>query len=287
MFQIWNQTFIGADTPFELAEIVILGAPFDGTASFRPGSRFGPQAVRTESEGIETYSPYQDMDLEDYQICDAGDMVLPFGDTEGALDQIQRAVTSIVDAGKAPFIVGGEHLITLPAFKAVLEKHPDLCLIHFDAHTDLREDYLGNPLSHATVIRRIWDLIGDNRIFQFGIRSGTREEFHWAKEHTGLSLHDFSGLDRAIKAIGDRPVYFTLDLDVLDPSIMPGTGTTEAGGVSFMELMRAIVSLSELNLVGMDMVELTPHLDISGVSTAVACKLVREMLLAMSKRSEL
>jgi agmatinase len=274
--------FIGCGAEFAKADIVLFGAPFDGTVTYRPGSRFAPSQMRIESYGLETYSPYQNKDLEDYKVFDAGDLDLPFGSKEKALDIIEKTVADIVKAKKKPFMIGGEHLVTLPAVKAVFDANPDLCILHFDAHTDLREAYIGEPLSHSTVLRRVWDILGDKHIWQFGIRSGTREEFEWAGEgHTFLKKFNLDGLDSAVYAIGNRPVYVTIDLDVLDPSIFPGTGTPEAGGVTFAELMNAICAMSGLNIVGADVVELSPHYDASGVSTAVACKVLRELLLMM------
>jgi agmatinase len=186
----------------------------------------------------------------------------------------------ILEKNKLPCMIGGEHLVTLGAFEQVYKRYPEVRVIHFDAHTDLREEYLGERLSHASVIRRIWDIIGDKKIYQFGIRSGEKNEFYWAKEHTILNKFNFEGLEEAIEECKEYPIYFTIDLDVLDPSIFSGTGTPEAGGVTFEELLTAICKVSELNIVGMDVNELAPNLDISGASTAVACKVVRELLLA-------
>ncbi len=275
------QTFLACDKDFDKSNIVLFGAPFDGTTSFRPGTRFGPNAIRQESFGIETYSPYQGRDLEDISVCDIGDLDLPFGNTERALSMIEETTSDIVNAKKLPVMVGGEHLVTLPAVSAVLKQYPDLCIIHLDAHTDLRDDYLGETLSHSSVIRRVWDKIGDGRIFQFGIRSGERHEFEFAKAHTFLQAFDLQGFETLPELLGNTPVYVTLDLDVLDPSIFCGTGTPEAGGVSFKELLSALLHLSKLNVVACDINELAPVYDQSGVSTAVACKLVREILLTL------
>lgn len=283
---MWNkniETFIGCEADFEEASIVLFGAPFDSTTSYRPGTRFASKTMRSESYGLETYSPYQDKDLEDIKVFDGGDLELPFGNTRRALNEIKRNTKAILEEGKLPCMIGGEHLVTLGAVEAVFGKYPDLHIIHFDAHTDLREDYLGEKLSHATVIRRVWDLVGDNRIFQFGIRSGERSEFYWAKEHTTLNKFNFNNLEEAIKSCEGKPVYFTIDLDVLDPSIFPGTGTPEAGGVSFLQLLDAINKVGKLNIVAMDINELSPGYDQSGVSTAVACKVLRELLLAIEK----
>ena len=283
---MWNkniQTFIGLEASFDEAECVIFGAPMDSTTSYRPGTRFASSSMRQESFGLETYSPYQDKDLEDIKVFDGGDLELPFGNPRKALDIIKVTTKTIIKANKLPCMIGGEHLVTLGAFEAVFEKYPEIRVIHFDAHTDLRDEYLGEKLSHASVIRRIYDLIGDNKIYQFGIRSGEREEFYFAREHTNLNKFNFTGLSKAIVACRGYPVYFTIDLDVLDPSVFPGTGTPEAGGVTFMELLEAMIVVSELNVVAMDINELSPVYDQSGGSTAVACKVLRELLLAMNK----
>lgn len=276
-------SFIGCESSFDDARIVLFGAPFDGTTSYRPGTRFAPAAIRRESYGIETYSPYQDKDLCDFNIFDSGDLEFPFGNTQKVLSMIEETAEEILKAEKLPFMIGGEHLVTLGTVRAVRKLYPDLKILHFDAHTDLREEYLGEALSHATVIRRCWDLVGDDSIWQFGIRSGEREEFYWAKEHTNLHPFDLNGLDKAVEALKGRPVYLTVDLDVLDPSQFCGTGTPEAGGATFKELLSALISLSGLNIVGADMNELSPTYDQSGASTALACKLLREMLLILSK----
>ena len=239
--------------------------------------------MRAESYGLETYSPYQDLDLEDIDIFDSGDLELCFGDTQKALEDIDNHTRKILDSGKLPLMIGGEHLVTLGAVRAVYEKYPDLHVIHFDAHADLRDEYLGATLSHASVIHRVWDMVGDDKIYQFGIRSGERAEFEWGKNHVKTQKFNFDGLDGVIESLRGKPVYFTIDLDVLDPSVFPGTGTPEAGGVSFTELLDAILKVSKLNIVGMDINELSPMLDASGASTAVALKVMRELLIAVYK----
>lgn len=271
-------TFIACDAAYEEAKAVIYGTPFDQTTSFRPGTRFASQTMRSESFGIETYSPYQDKDLLDIKVMDAGDIELPFGDVERSLGMIYQQAKQILEDGKMPVMIGGEHLVTLPQFKAVLEKYPDVHIIHFDAHADLRMDYLGQQLSHACVMRRCYELVGENRIFQFGIRSGERSEF----EVKGIYTHkfDLAPFPQIVEELKGKPVYFTLDLDVLDPSVFPGTGTPEAGGVTFKELLEAVMYLQKLKVVAFDVNELAPNYDHSGVSTAVACKILREILLA-------
>ena len=277
------QTFIACDSEYDDARIVLFGAGFDGTTSFRPGTRFGPSAIRNESFGIETYSPYQDRDMLDYSYFDSGDIELPFGSTRRVIEDIAGRAETILKDGKLPFMIGGEHLVTLGSVMAVKEKYDDLYIVHFDAHADLRDEYLDQQLSHACVLRRCWELVGDGQIFQFGIRSGDRDEFRFADEHTEMHKFSFDGLEEAVEGLRGKNVYFTIDLDVLDPSVFPGTGTPEAGGVTFEQLRKALTLVcSKLNIVGCDVNELSPVYDQSGVSTAVACKVIREMLLAMS-----
>ena len=277
------ETFIGCDNSYEESKIVLFGAPFDSTTSFRPGTRFASKAMRSESFGIETYSPYQDGDLEDFAVFDSGVLELPFGNTQRVLDQIEEHTAEILKDGKIPCMIGGEHLVTLGAMRAVVKQYPDVHIIHFDAHADLREDYLEERFSHATVLHRVWDLVGDGKIFQFGIRSGDRSEFVWAKDHVFTNKFNFHGLKEIVDQLKEKPVYFTLDLDVLDPSVFPGTGTPEAGGVSFQELLEAMIQVSHLNIVGFDVNELSPVYDQSGSSTAMACKVLRELLIAVMK----
>ncbi len=277
--------FISADCGFDEADAVVFGAPYDSTTSFRPGARFGTAAIRMESFGIETYSPYQRADLADRRIHDAGDLELPFGDPARPLAMIESEAARILDAGKMPALLGGEHLVTLGAVRAAAERHPDLRIIHFDAHADLRQDYLGNALSHACVIRRCHDILGDGRIWQFGIRSGTREEFDFmAAGHVVTEPFTLATLP-SLSFPENTPVYLTVDLDVLDPSEFPGTGTQEAGGVAFQQLLSAVLDVfRRFRVVAFDFVELAPHLDPSGRSTALACKILREALLAATAR---
>ena len=276
-----TETFLGCDADWEEAELVLYGAPFDSTTSFRPGTRFGSRAIRAESYGLELYSPYQDAELRG-RVLDSGDLELPFGDPAPALAMIEARAAEILQCGKVPFLLGGEHLVTLGAVRAAAKAHPDLHILHFDAHADLRADYLGSSLSHACVLRRCHELVGDHRIYQFGIRSGDKAEFDWGKGHVFTHKFDLEGLGEALDALQGKPVYLTVDLDVLDPSVFPGTGTPEPGGVSFDALRRAVTdACRRLNIVAADVNELSPHYDPSGISTAAACKIVREMLIAL------
>ncbi len=281
MMKVNTLTFIGCDTPYKDAKVTLFGAPFDGTTSYRPGARFAPQTIRIDSEGLETYSPYLDKDLTNEKIIDVGDIDVTFGNTQATLMSIKDMTTAILKDKKKPFMIGGEHLVTLPQFEAILEVHPNVNIIQFDAHTDLRDEYCGEPLSHATVIKKIHNLIGDGRVYQFGIRSGTKAEFEFAASRTYLEKFTVNTISNIVNELKDIPIYITIDLDVLDPSIMSGTGTPEAGGLLFNELMNALYKLKGLNIVGADVVELAPHYDQSGVSTATASKVIRELLLML------
>lgn len=278
-----TEMILGCEKEYSDADTVIFGAPFDSTASYRPGARFGVKSMRAESYNMETYSPYLDMDLEDdTKVFDAGDLELSLGDTQRALQAIYTFARNVLTDKKLPLMLGGEHLVTYGAVKATRDFYADLHILHFDAHADLRNEFLQTPFSHATVLRRCHDLVGDGRIFQFGIRSGEKEELSWGKTHVTTHLFDFAGLDAVINKLADKPVYLTVDLDVLDPAVLPGTGTPEAGGVSFNELRMAMQKATQLNIVAADMVELSPPCDLSGMSTTVALKLLREFLLALA-----
>ncbi|GHU45824.1 agmatinase [Clostridia bacterium] len=276
-----SRRIIGCDMPYKDADIVVFGAPFDGTCSNKPGTRFAGQAVRDESFGIETYSPYLDRDLEDLRIADIGELDLPFGNTARVMKSIYGCVKKIVSAGKKPVMIGGEHLVTLPAVKAMHEAYPNLRLVHFDAHADLRDEYLGESLSHACVIRRCYEILGKDRIFQFGIRSGTRDEFLWAETHTRLTKFTLDGIARIRALVGDNPVYLTVDLDVLDTSVFPATGTPEAGGIMWGELLQGMRDVGQTAIVGADLCEYSPPYDTGRVCAALTAKTLRELLLLL------
>jgi len=280
---------LGMTIPYEDAKIVVFGAPFDGTTSNKAGTKFASNAMRLESEGLETYSPLLNLDLADAKVSDVGDALLSYGDAKCVISELLSAVSNILADNKIPLMIGGEHLVTYPAVKSVSAIHPDVHIIHLDAHTDLREEFGGSKLSHATVLKRIWDVLGDGRIFQFGIRCGTKAEFDFAKlhNHTYMELFNINTIGDILEKLANKKVYITIDLDVLDPSIMPGTGTPEAGGITYRELENFFLLLraANVNIVGADIVELSPVHDPSGVSTATACKVLREMALIMNDNS--
>ncbi|MDT8375343.1 MAG: agmatinase [Mariprofundaceae bacterium] len=265
-------------------DIRIIGVPFDGTASFRPGARFGPAAIRSASDGIETYSPLLDHDLESVSYADAGDLELPMGRVETALSIIREAVEDALDGRAVPFLLGGEHLVSLPAIEAIHAQHPDLVVVQLDAHADQRADYLGVKLSHACVMRRVSEFLGQEHIRQIGIRSGTKDEYQLMRDYGTLTTFRQDDLAELRSWIGDRPLYLTVDLDVFDPAAFPGTGTPEPGGIDWWTFQRFIDAMQGCDMVGLDAVELAPQLDTSGCSSVLAAKCVREMLLLASMR---
>ncbi|MBM7690641.1 agmatinase [Peribacillus deserti] len=278
-----GNVFIKSHPDFEDAEAVIYGMPMDWTVSYRPGSRFGPSRIREVSIGLEEYSAYLDKELEEVKYFDAGDIPLPFGNPQRSLDLIEDFADKIFAEGKFPLGMGGEHLVSWPVMKAAAKKYPNLAIIHMDAHTDLREEYEGEPLSHSTPIRKIAEHIGPKNVYSFGIRSGMKEEFHWAKEN-GMHISKFEVLEplkEILPSLAGRPVYVTIDIDVLDPAHAPGTGTVDAGGITSKELLASIhaIAKSDINVIGCDLVEVAPIYDVSEQTANTASKLIREMLL--------
>lgn len=271
-----DRTWMAQNPDYDSSDIVMLGLPFDGTVSYRSGSRFAPEQIRLASWGLEEYSPVFDRELADVNFHDVGDLEFPLGNTYKSLEQIRQNVEDIYKDGKRVFGIGGEHLVTLPEIQAVSKYIDNLAIVHFDAHTDLREEYLGEEMSHSAVIRHCSKIVGAENIKQIGIRSGMKEEWEFMKKHNTL-CHKFSDLD----CLKGKNIFVTVDLDCLDTSIMPGTGTPEAGGMTFKELNEWFYYLKDFNIAGADVVELSPDYDSSGASTAVATKVIRELLMAM------
>lgn len=278
-----GNVFIKSHPSYEESEAVIYGMPMDWTVSYRPGSRFGPSRIREVSIGLEEYSAYLDRELEEVKYFDAGDIPLPFGNAQRSIEMIEEYIDTLLADGKFPLGMGGEHLVSWPVMKAVYKKYPDLAIIHMDAHTDLRDEYEGEPLSHSTPIKKIADLIGPKNVYSFGIRSGMKSEFEWAK-NAGMHISKFEVLEplkEILPTLAGRPVYVTIDIDVLDPAHAPGTGTVDAGGITSRELLASIheIARSEVNVVGADLVEVAPIYDNSEQTANTASKLIREMIL--------
>jgi agmatinase len=282
-----GNVFIKSHPSYEESSVVLYGMPMDWTVSYRPGSRFGPARIREVSIGLEEYSAYLDRELEEVKFFDAGDIPLPFGNPQRSIDMIEDYIDQLLSDGKIPFGMGGEHLVSWPVMKAVAKKNPELAIIHMDAHTDLREEYEGESLSHSTPIRKIAEHIGPENVFSFGIRSGMKEEFQWAKEN-GMHISKFEVLEplkEILPKLEGRPVYVTIDIDVLDPAHAPGTGTVDCGGITSRELLASIhaIAHSGVNVVGADLVEVAPIYDPSEQTANTASKLIREMLLGWVK----
>jgi agmatinase len=271
--------YISANASFEKSRGVILGCPYDGSASFRPGARFGPSAIRKASWGIETFSPYFQRDLTRCSIHDMGDLELPLGEKKISLSLIRKALSQILSKKKFPILLGGDHLITLPIVEELFRRYPNLHIIQIDAHTDLREDYLGESLSHSTVMRRVVDYLGEGRLFQIGVRSGTEDEFKLARKWKSIVPNDPRALRAMVKHLKNQPVYVTLDLDVIDSGLLPGVGTPEPGGLTFQGLLSLLKELQSLHVVGFDVVELAPDYDPTGISSVTTSVILREMIL--------
>jgi agmatinase len=281
-----GNVFIASSPDYAESRAVIYGMPMDYTVSFRPGSRFGPKRIREVSIGLEEYSPYLDRELAEVKFFDAGDIPLPFGNASKSLDVIAEYIGGLLSDGKFPLGLGGEHLVSWPVIQEVYKKYPNLAIIHMDAHTDLRDHYEGEPLSHSTPIKKACELIGGKNVYSFGIRSGMKEEFEWAKENMHLYKFDvLEPLKKVLPSLAGRPVYVTIDIDVLDPAYAPGTGTQEAGGISSKELLESILAIaqSDVQVVGADVVEVLPAYDPADTTAITASKLVREILLGWVK----
>jgi agmatinase len=270
---IFNTTYIGAAAAECDSGITILGCPLDATSSFRGGTKFAPDSIRKASWTLETYSPYQKKDLEDIPFCDSGNLELPHGNLPLSLDLIEHALSEMIEGGKKVLALGGEHLITYPVMKAIKKRFSTIQVVHFDAHCDLRDDYEGQKLSHATAIKRTKE-VGIAELHQVGIRSGTRQEF----QELRLVDSPASLLNQLIPHV---PIYLTFDMDVFDPSLVPGVTTPEPGGLMFREVMDYFAALKGRQIVGADIVELAPDYDQTFVSSICAAKVAREVLMLL------
>lgn len=277
--------FLETRRQFEDGAVCLMGVPYDGTTSFRPGTRFGPSAIRTASVGLETYSPEQDRDYTNRTVVDLGDLEVSHGAATPVMSQVRQAVRLLLEAGGVPLILGGEHSITAAAVEAFAERFEDLVVVQFDAHADLRDGYLGESYSHAAAMRRSLASLKDGSLLQVGIRSGTREEFAEMRTSKRLITPNPDALAAALASFGSRPIYLTVDLDVFDPSSLPGTGTPEPGGIDWHTFAALLRSLPAGRIVGADVMELAPQLDPTGVSSVLAAKVAREIILRLGERA--
>ncbi len=282
---LWEkgESFLGSGDSLAAAAVVLLGAPMDYTVSFRSGARSAPAAIRRLSLVLEEYSVAAGRDLTEISFFDAGDMVLPYGNVEKSLKSIKEAVFTIAAAGKIPFLLGGDHLVSFPAVQALYRLYPDLTVLHFDAHADLRPHYQGEKLSHASVVYRLLEDVGIKEVYQFGIRSATREEMLFADARTNLFLNEvIAPLKEVVSDLKECPLYITVDIDVLDPAFAPGTGTPEPGGISAEGFLRIPEVLADNRVVGLDLVEVSPPYDQVETTALLAAKFIREALLFLT-----
>jgi len=274
--------FMGSRRDPSGCSVGLFGVPYDGTTSFRPGTRFGPAAIREVSHGLETYCPQLNLDLEDLAFADLGAVDIPFGAPEPVVTMVREATTAVLDQGLKPLMLGGEHSISSGAVAAVAERHPDLLLVQLDAHADLRDEWLGARHSHACAMRRCLEVLPSGDLLQLAIRSGTKEEFS-ELQRTGRRMADVAALGEALASAQGRPIYLTVDLDWFDPAVLPGTGTPEPGGYRWQDFAELVDVLRPHHLVAADVVELAPQLDGSGVSSVLAAKVTRSLLLLLGR----
>jgi len=290
LFDREGAIYMGARRDPSGCQVGLFGVPYDGTTSFRPGTRFGPAAVRDVSNGLESYCPQLQMDLEDLAYADLGAVDIPFGAPEPVVAAVHRATRQVLDLGLRPLMLGGEHSISSGAVGAVAEQHPDLVLLQLDAHADLRDSWLGARHSHACAMRRCLEVLPSGQLLQLAIRSGTREEFQELAQTQRLIHHRpdqdsttlAASLRQALAPHQGKPLYLTVDLDWFDPAVMPGTGTPEPGGFLWPHFAALIEVLQEHQLVAADVVELAPQLDPTGISSVLASKVTRSLLMLLS-----
>jgi agmatinase len=231
------------------------------------------------SEGLESYSPVLDRDLEDVCVRDLGDLEIAGLDMNDALDRISAAMAHAATEAKLGVMVGGEHTASLGGFRGLKRVYPDAVILQIDAHLDMRPDYEGLALTHATWLHHVGQEFGFQNVHQVGLRSGDRREWATARRDTAWSTPDLSVPAPVRSAIGEKPVYISLDIDVLDPAHAPGTGCPEPGGVTFRELAAFLYGLEGLRVVALDVMEVSPNLDGANITAAAAAKLIREAIL--------
>jgi agmatinase len=231
------------------------------------------------SDALESYSPVLDRDLEQLSVVDLGDALLAETGIDAAIDNITLAMEHAAKRATLAVMLGGEHTGSLGGFRGIKRVHPDAVILQADAHLDMRPEYEGQALTHATWLHHVGQEYGFASIHQVGLRSGERSEWQVAREETAWSSTELSLPLSVREQIGHRPVYFSIDIDVLDPAHAPGTGCPEPGGVTFRELAAFLYGLEGLRVVALDVMEVSPDLDAANITAAAAAKLVREAIL--------
>ena len=286
-FETDGAIFMGSNRTIKNSSIGIYGVPYDGTTSFRPGSRFGPTSIREISHGIETYCPEFELDLCDLNYSDFGSLKIPYGAPEPVIKSVENITVELINNKIKPLMLGGEHSMTIGAVKGASKFYSDLVLIQLDAHADLRDKWLGSKYNHACTMRRCLEVIASDHLLQVGIRSGTREEFAELKSEQRLIRLDPENntnvFEQALSNLLGKPIYLTIDLDWFDPSVLPGTGTPEPGGFFWHNFSNILKILRKHNVVAADIVELSPQLDASGISSVLAAKTTRSVLMLLNQ----
>jgi agmatinase len=277
----------------EELDIALIGIPYDGGTTYRPGPRFGPRHVREQSVIIRPWNPVLSLNpFEKYRVADYGDLSINPLSIEDTFQRITTQLNTVLQAGARTACVGGDHSILLPILRALHKRFGPVGLIQFDAHNDTWGGYFGSPHSHGTPVRRAVEegLLVPNDVLQIGLRGQvySKEDFEFGRKHgfrviTTEEFHrdGMMPIKRALKRLARRPVYVTLDIDVVDPAFAPGTGTPQVGGLSSAQILELVRSLRGLNLVGCDLVEVSPPYDSGEITSLLAANLLYELLCVM------
>jgi guanidinobutyrase len=275
--------------PREL-DIALVGVPFDGGTTFRPGARFGPRHIRVQSAMIRPYNPALDVNpFERKRIADFGDLPVNPLSLEDSYKRIEKGIWPILEAGATPVSVGGDHSITLPLLRAAARRHGPLALVQIDAHADTWSNYFGSRHSHGTIIRRGIEegVLAHGAVLQVGIRGQLygRDDFEFSLRNgiawiTAEQFHreGLAAVTPKLKALRRRPCYLTFDIDSVDPAFAPGTGTPQVGGLSSAQALELVRALRGLPLVGADLVEVSPPYDSAELTSLLAANLLYEIL---------
>jgi agmatinase len=275
--------FLGANKKGSRGEAAIIGVPFDGTKSNRPGTRFGPEAIRKGSLSLEVYGPYLDRDLDNLDYVDLGDLEVSHGSVEKMTEQVSESVENVLKLNMQPILLGGEHTITIGAVKAMIKKYPDLVILQLDAHTDFCTQHEGESSYYLEALKRIIHEIPPDRFYRLGVRSGSREEFLKSGIKLPLAFNgEIRDVGHVLNSIPkNAPIYVTLDMDVFDPSVVPGVSHPVPMGLTYREFVQLLRGLVWRKLVGFDVVELAPEYDQTGISAVMAASAVRDLMTCL------
>jgi len=277
-----SPAFIACQRSLSEAGICVFGIPFEGRVNLRKGADGGPLDLRLASDSIETYSPVLARDLEDLPLGDLGDCEMPDGaPPREQLDAAREAMAAWWRPGLLPFMLGGDHTATVPVIEVLSPAFPDLRIIQLDAHPDTREEFLGERYNYASAMARVMDVVPADRVYQVGMRTGSREEYEHRRLHffPAHEEHPVAVVRRLLPELARHPLYVTIDVDVLDPSEAPGTGSPEPGGLRVPELIEIVRMLAPCRVIGGDLVEVAHAWDPTGRTGIAASWVIREALL--------